>query len=111
MSIVYGMHLSVWVSPIKKTLQHPKATPEKRSAFCAKLEEYKAEGRHLFSLDESGFAESMPLLHGYSAKGSRCFGTHDWGSQGENQCYRGFAFGCFIDTYPIPNQRQYVNLH
>ncbi|WP_416777044.1 transposase [Xenorhabdus budapestensis] len=25
-----------------------------------------------------GFAQSMPRLHGYSKKGLRCFGTHDW---------------------------------
>ena len=59
----------------KKTLQHPKASPEKSSAFCQQLEQYKAEGRPLVPLDESGFAHDMPRLYGYAAKESRCFGT------------------------------------
>jgi transposase len=33
-------------------------------------------------LDESGFAHDMPRTHGYSSKGSRCFGIHDWGAKG-----------------------------
>ncbi|WP_420497880.1 transposase [Xenorhabdus khoisanae] len=33
-------------------------------------------------LDESGFAQSMPRIHGYSEKGLRCFGTHDWYAKG-----------------------------
>lgn len=46
------------------------------------MEEYKAEGRSLVHLDESGFAHDMPRLHGYAIKGQRCFGTHDWGAKG-----------------------------
>lgn len=33
-------------------------------------------------IDESGFAHHMPRTHGYSLKGVRCFGTHDWGAKG-----------------------------
>ena len=33
-------------------------------------------------LDESGFAHDMPRLSGYSIKGQRCYGTHDWGAKG-----------------------------
>lgn len=33
-------------------------------------------------IDESGFAHDMPRLHGYSAKGQRCYGKHDWGAKG-----------------------------
>jgi transposase len=36
----------------------------------------------LVYLDESGFAESMPRLHGYATKGQRCYGKHDWGAKG-----------------------------
>lgn len=32
-------------------------------------------------LDESGFSHDMPRTHGYSFKGTRCFGTHDWGAK------------------------------
>lgn len=68
--------------PIKKTLKHPKADPEKRATFCQEIADYKANGRSLVFLDESGFAHSMPRTHGYSAKGQGCFGTHDWGAKG-----------------------------
>jgi transposase len=33
-------------------------------------------------LDESGFAHDMPRTHGYSAKGSLCFGTQNWNAKG-----------------------------
>lgn len=33
-------------------------------------------------LDESGFAHDMPRTHGYSLKGHRCYGKHDWGAKG-----------------------------
>ena len=33
-------------------------------------------------LDESGFAHDMPRTHGYSLKGQRCYGRHDWGAKG-----------------------------
>ena len=33
-------------------------------------------------MDESGFAHSMPRTHGYSFKGQRCYGNHDWGAKG-----------------------------
>ena len=28
--------------------------------------------------DESGFVHNAPRTHGYSAKGKRCYGVHDW---------------------------------
>lgn len=33
-------------------------------------------------LDESGFAINTPRTHGYSLKGNRCYGKHDWHSKG-----------------------------
>ena len=33
-------------------------------------------------IDESGFSHDMPRTHGYSDKGQRCYGTHDWGAKG-----------------------------
>jgi len=68
--------------PIKKTLKHPKANPEKRSIFCQKIDELKTEGRTIAYIDESGFAHDMPRTHGYSDKGERCYATHDWGAKG-----------------------------
>jgi hypothetical protein len=33
-------------------------------------------------LDESGFARDTPRTHGYSKKGERCYGSHDWNANG-----------------------------
>ena len=33
-------------------------------------------------IDESGFAHDSPRTHGYSRKGQRCYGYHDWGAKG-----------------------------
>lgn len=81
------------MSPIKKTLNHPKATPEKRSVFCEEINKHKEDGRSLVFIDESGFAHDMPRTHGYAAKGSRCFGTHDWGAKGRTNAIGALLFG------------------
>ena len=44
----------------KKTLNHPKADPERRSTFCQKIEESKKEDKQIVYIDESGFAHDMP---------------------------------------------------
>lgn len=61
---------------------HPKADPEKRSAFCQTIQQYQDEGYPIVSIDESGFAEDMPRTHGYALKGERCYGKQDWGAKG-----------------------------
>lgn len=33
-------------------------------------------------LDESGFAQDMPRVYGYSNSGKRCYGIHDWQAKG-----------------------------
>lgn len=43
-------------------------------------------------IDESGFAHDMPRTHGYSLKGERCYGKHDWGAKGRTN-----AIGALID--------------
>ena len=70
------------MSPIKKTFKHPKADQERRSTFCQKTKEFKDGGHSLVFIDESGFSHSMPRTHGYSDKGQRCYGSHDWGAKG-----------------------------
>ena len=67
---------------IKKTLQHPKADPEKRSVFCQNIEAYQKKGNPIIYIDESGFAHDMPRTHGYAFCGQRCYGKHDWGAKG-----------------------------
>ena len=50
--------------------------------FCKQIKEYEEEGRSIVYIDESGFSHDMPRTHGYSMKGTRCYGTHDWGAKG-----------------------------
>lgn len=46
------------------------------------MQEFKDQARTIVYIDESGFAHDMPRTHGYSLKGQRCYGTHDWGAKG-----------------------------
>jgi len=84
------------MSPIKKTLNHPKATPEKRSVFCEEIAKHKESDRPLVFIDESGFAHDMPRTHGYATKGNRCFGTHDWGAKGRTNVIGTLLFGVLL---------------
>ena len=43
---------------------------------------YEEAGHPIVPLDESGFAHDMPRTHGYSPRGQRCVGIHDWGAKG-----------------------------
>jgi len=43
---------------------------------------YEEQGKCLIYVDESGFAQDMPRTHGYSKKGERCYGTHNWQEKG-----------------------------
>lgn len=63
---------------IKKALRHPKAKEEERLAFQNKIKKYKEEGKVIAFTDESGFLHSSPRTHGYSTRGKRCYGLHDW---------------------------------
>ena len=76
-----------------KTLNHPKADPERRSMFCQKINELKKKDRKLVYIDESGFMHDMPRTHGYSDKGKRCYGTHNWGVKERTN-----AIGALIDS-------------
>jgi transposase len=51
-------------------------------------------------LDESGFAHDMPRTHGYSAKGSRCFGVQDWGAKGRTNVIGALLSGVLL-TIPL----------
>lgn len=38
----------------------------------------------------------MPRLYGYSAKGSRCFGTHDWGAKSRTNVIGALLLGVLL---------------
>lgn len=67
--------------------------PEKRFTFCQKIEELEKDGKTIVYIDESGFAHDMPRTHGYSVKGQRCYGKHDWGAKGRTN-----AIGALIGS-------------
>ncbi|WP_341790737.1 IS630 family transposase [Rickettsia endosymbiont of Polydrusus tereticollis] len=56
------------------------------------MTQYTHDGKPIVYLDESGFMHDMPRTHGYSMKGERCFGTHDWGAKGRTN-----AIGALLD--------------
>ena len=47
-------------------------------------------------IDESGFAHDMPRTHGYSKKGKRCYGQHDWGAKGRTNAIGALIGGTLI---------------
>lgn len=49
-------------------------------------------------IDESGFAHDMPRTHGYSLKGQRCYGTHDWGAKGRTNLIGALLGGVWLTT-------------
>jgi transposase len=61
---------------------HPKADEAAKASFENKIGTYEGERRPVYYLDESGFAMDMPRRHGYSMKGQRCVGKHDWHAKG-----------------------------
>lgn len=77
-------------------MRHPRADQEKRSAFCQNIEEHRANNRPLVFIDESGFSHDMPRTHGYSKKGKRCFGLHDWGAKGRTNVIGALLCGSLI---------------
>lgn len=50
--------------------------------YCQRIKQVQEESRPIVYIDESGFSHDMPRTHGYSKKGQRCYGTHDWGAKG-----------------------------
>lgn len=61
--------------------------------FCQRIDELKKEKKAIVYIDESGFAHDMPRTHGYSIKGKRCYGKHDWGAKGRTN-----AIGALIGS-------------
>ena len=46
------------------------------------IRHYKKTNRSLVYIDESGFSVDSPRTHGYSPKGNRCYGKHNWQEKG-----------------------------
>jgi transposase len=80
----------------KKSLEHPKADPEKRQRFEEKIKSYEAENRPIIYIDESGFAHDMPRTHGYAPVGERCFGKQDWHAKGRVNVIGALLASCLL---------------
>ena len=65
------------------------------------INKHKEKNRSLVFIDESGFAHDMPRLHGYAAKGKRCFGKHDWGAKGRTNVIGALLFGVLLTVSPF----------
>ena len=76
----FVLHGSTLILPIKKSLHHPKACPEKRQLFQNKIADYKNLCRSIIYIDEEAFAHDMPRLYRCFVKGKCCFAVHGWGA-------------------------------
>ena len=92
----YMMPLVVPGSAAKKSLRHPKADETKRATFIQQIEAYEHDKRNIVYVDESGFAKDMPRLHGYSRRGERCYGTHNWHERGRVNAIGAILAGVFL---------------
>ena len=61
--------------------------------FCQRINELKKEDKSIVYIDENVFAHDMPRTHGYSIKGKRCYGKHEWGAKGRTN-----AIGALIGS-------------
>ncbi len=79
-------------------MRHPKADAGKRAVFKSKIRHYKKESRPIVYIDESGFAVDSPRTHGYSLKGRRCYGSHDWNAKGRINVIGAILSGKFVSA-------------
>ena len=52
--------------------------PKSEDQLPTKINAYQQASSPIVDLDESGLAQDMPRKHGYSKKGTPCYGTQDW---------------------------------
>ena len=82
---------------------------------------WKIKKKPIVYIDESGFAHDMPRTHGYSIKGQRCYGKHDWGAKGRTNAIGALigstlvaiglltgsvdtsVFTCWVESILLPN--------
>lgn len=81
---------------VKKTLKHPKADDLLKAEFEVKIEKYKADGKSIAYVDESGFSHESTRSHGYATIGERCFGKFNWGAKGRTNAIGALMNGLLI---------------
>jgi hypothetical protein len=69
------------------------------------VKKYERNNIPIVYIDESGFAYDIPRTHGYSVRGERCFGTHDWNAKGRENVigavYENNLIACGICNFNI----------
>jgi transposase len=90
-------------------MRHPKAKEDVRHIFQEKIRTYKAEGKPIVYIDESGFAHDMPRTHGYAPSGKRCYGSHDWHAKGRTNVI-GALLGTILLTTGLFNTNINANI-
>lgn len=84
-------------------MRHPKADVAARHAFQRKIEKYHKDNKPIVYLDESGFAADMPRTHGYSMRGARCHGKHDWHARGRTNVLGALLGGAMLTVGLTPS--------
>ena len=64
--------------------------------FEVKMEKYKAEGKSIVYVDESGFSHESTRSHGYAKIGERCFRKFNWGAKGRTNAIGALMNGLLI---------------
>ena len=93
---IYDALKRLGISRKKKTFSHPKANSDARQAFQERIKSYEEAGKPVVYIDESGFANDMPRLHGYAPIGERCPDQHDWHSRGRTNVIGALLGPCLI---------------
>lgn len=57
---------------------------------------YKAEGKSLVHVDESGFSHESARSHGYAKMGERCYGRFNWGEKGRTNAIGALLNGMLL---------------
>lgn len=57
---------------------------------------YKAQGKPIVHLDESGFSHESTRSHGYAKIGKRCFGKFNWGEKGRTNAIGALLNGVLL---------------
>jgi hypothetical protein len=57
---------------------------------------YKAEGKSLVHVDESGFSHESARSHGYAKIGERCYGRFNWGAKGRTNAIGALLNGMLL---------------
>ena len=76
LTLLFGMRLSKWKLPIKKTFKYSERNSEKRIIYFQKLRSIIKErgSDNIVYIDESGFNQNTHRTHAWSKRGAKSYG-------------------------------------